>query len=101
MTISSIIHLVAVILSVVAGIGVLRNPIKTPLNIIAGCCYIVAAIAAFWLNRWWPLPVGWIASLSIQGVEMWRFARGHYNERVNTYRVARGLPPLEGETHKN
>jgi len=100
MTIGNVIHLVAVGLSVVAGVGVLRNPVKTPLNIVAGCCYIVAAAAAFWLHRWWPLPVGWVASLSIQGIEMWRFARGHHNDRLNAHRIARGLPPFEVEPRK-
>lgn len=89
MTIGSVIHLVAAILSVVAGIGVLRNPIKTPLNIVAGCCYVLAAIGAYWLHRWWPLPAGWVASLSIQGIDMWLFAHGYHNDRVNAYRAKR------------
>ncbi len=101
MTIGTVVHLGAVVLSVMAGVGVLRNPIKTPLNMIAGCSYIVAAGAACLLQSWWPLPVGWIGSLSIQGVEMWRFSRGHYNDRVNAHPVARGLPPLADEPYRS
>ena len=91
----------AVGLSLIAGVNVLRNPIRTPLNAVQGCRYIVAAVAALWLHRWWPLPVGWAASLSSEGIEMWWVFCSHYNDRVSAHRITRGLLPLETELQKS
>lgn len=101
MSISSVAHLVFIVLSVVAGIGVLRNPIRVGLNVLAGLSYFVAAIAAFLLDEWWPFAAGWGLSLSLQGLCTWRMCKGKYRYEIDAMRAAKGLPPLQYDTDPN
>ena len=91
MTLWDILHLVAILLSVLAAVGVLRNPLRTLLNTLAGTSYAAGAVAAFVQDSWWPLLAGWVLSLALQAVMARRVAQGHYNERINAGRAARGL----------
>ncbi|MGH7501819.1 MAG: hypothetical protein ACREL7_08690, partial [Longimicrobiales bacterium] len=57
----------AVILSVIAGVRVLRNPLRVWPNTMAGVSYFAGAAAAVILGAWWPIIAGWGASLAFQG----------------------------------
>jgi hypothetical protein len=79
-----------------AGISVLRNPIKVWPNTLAGLTYLMSAAASLLLGAWWPLIAGWVISLALQGLCMSMMARGAFDGVINAQRAKKGLPPLSG-----
>lgn len=100
MTLWDILHLVAILLSILATVGVLRNPLRTLLNTLAGTSYAAGAVAAFLLDSWWPLLAGWVLSLTLQAIMTRRMAQGRYNEKINAHRAARGLHSIADSNGK-
>ena len=88
-------------LSVIAGIDVLSNPIREPVNTLAGLSYFAGAGGCALLGSWWPLLAGWIFSLVLQGVSTSLLVKGAFNEQVNEERAKRGLPPIENDGEDN
>lgn len=80
--------------SILAGFSVLRNPIREPINTLAGLTYFAGAAGTIILAAWWPVLVGWIGSLFLQGVSAFLIAKGVFNDRINAERAKKGLPPL-------
>jgi len=74
---------IVVVLSIVAGIGVLRNPLKVWPNTLAGISYLGGAAGSLFQNAWWPLLTGWIVSLCFQGICAVMMARGAFNNQIN------------------
>jgi hypothetical protein len=82
-------------LSILAGISVLRNPLRVWPNTLAGISYFLGAIASILLFAWWPILVGWIVSLALQGVCALMMSKGLFNEKINSERIKNGLPTLD------
>jgi hypothetical protein len=89
-----IVRYIVVGLSVLAGIDVLRNPIKVWPNTLAGLCYFAGVAGSLLLKSWWPLLGGWIGSLSMQALCTLLIAKGAFAEHINNLRAKKGLPPL-------
>jgi hypothetical protein len=85
-----------VILAVMAGISVLRNPLKVWPNTLAAVSYFGGAGGSILMHSWWPIVAGWAASLSVQAVCTIMMAKGVFNEQINAERAKRGLPPSRG-----
>jgi hypothetical protein len=84
------------ILAVLAGISVLRNPLRVWPNTLAGIVYFTGALVSLVLRNWWPLIVAWAFSLALQAACTIMIAKGVFNEQINAERAKRGLPPLGG-----
>jgi hypothetical protein len=89
-----IMRYIVVGLSFLAGINVLRNPIKVWPNTLAGLSYFAGSAASVAFSSWWPLLCGWIGSLSMQALCTALIARGVFAEHINDLRAKKDLPPL-------
>jgi hypothetical protein len=78
-------------LSVIAGLNVLRNPLKVWPNTIAAVSYFAGAAGSLFLSSWWPILGGWIVSLSFQGLLVVLMGRGVFNRQINIERERNGL----------
>jgi hypothetical protein len=91
-----VLRYVVVVLSLMAGIRVLRNPLRVWPSTAAGLLYFAGAAGSLLTRSWWPLLAGWAGSLVLQGICTAMIAKGVFNAQINIERARRGLPPLRG-----
>lgn len=89
-----ILRFIVIGLAIIAGLNVLRNPIRVWPNTLAGFSYFVGAAASIYLKVWWPLLAGWLGSLAFQCLCTVLIAKGEFSEKTNSARAAKGLPQL-------